>query len=128
MCCTLQPISDNINISDRVMLLLMALLRSLGPKQILKLSLGLFFSTREFTQSVGLSTRTIMPCFTISSSSFFNFGCNHKAIFLEGVQGSLLVTSATVSIWSSQSYKRLWVLSFENWYVICKMLICLEHG
>ena len=38
---------------DRVMFLLIALLRSLGYKQILKLPLGFSLTTREFTQSVG---------------------------------------------------------------------------
>ena len=77
--------------------LLMALFRSLGSKETLKLPLGFSVTTNELTQSVGLFTLTMIPSFSILSNAWSNLGIKARATFLTPCTTGLTLLS--ISIW-----------------------------
>ena len=80
---------------------LMALFRSFGSKQILRLPLGFSLMTSEFTQSEWPSTGAMMPCLTISSNSFSSLPYKDKAILWGACTTSLKYLSTLM--WYSKS-------------------------
>ena len=107
---------------------LMALFRSLGSMQILRLPLGFSLITSEFTQSDLPSTGAMMPCLTISSSSFSSLPYNEKEIFQGACTTSL--TFLSTLMWYSKSLnlpipvKHSGYISFSASLFLISGLVC----